>query len=61
MAEIGLKRLSKGAGYTFEWAAFKFTLDHIYSTLGDYRSGVYRQTNASDHYPVWADMTIDIK
>jgi len=27
----------------------------------DYQAGVYRQTNASDHYPVWADISLDIK
>lgn len=62
MEKIGLERLSKGAGYTFEWAGLKFILDHIYSNAAlDYQAGVYRQTNANDHYPVWAEMTIDTK
>jgi len=59
MGKIGLERLSRGAGYTFEWAGLKFILDHIYSKpVPENRSGVYRQTNASDHYPVWAEISI---
>lgn len=62
MGKLGLIRLSKGAGYTFEWAGLQFFLDHVYSTdVLDYQSGVYRQTNASDHYPVWAQMSIDTR
>ena len=62
MEKVGLERLSKGAGYTFEWAGLKFILDHIYSNAAlDYQAGVYRHTNASDHYPVWADMSIENK
>ena len=62
MGKIGLMRLSQGAGYTFEWAGLKFILDHIYSNAAlDYQSGVYRQTNASDHYPVWAELSIEVK
>ncbi len=59
LGKAGLERLSQGAGYTFEWAGLKFILDHVYSEgMGDYRSGVYRRTQASDHYPVWAEMSI---
>jgi endonuclease/exonuclease/phosphatase family metal-dependent hydrolase len=62
MGKIGLERLSKGAGYTFEWAGLKAILDHIYSNAGlEVRSGVYRQTDASDHYPVWAEMSLAIR
>jgi endonuclease/exonuclease/phosphatase family metal-dependent hydrolase len=61
MGKIGLKRLTKGTGYTFERAGLKFTLDHIFSNATlHHRAGVYRQTNASDHYPVWAEISIDI-
>jgi endonuclease/exonuclease/phosphatase family metal-dependent hydrolase len=57
MGKIGLERLSEGAGYTFEWNGLKLTLDHIFSETGlDVRSGVYRQTEASDHFPVWAEI-----
>lgn len=61
LGKIGLQRLSKGTGYTFEWSRLQLTLDHLFSnTALDHRSGVYRQTNASDHFPVWAEMTIDL-
>jgi endonuclease/exonuclease/phosphatase family metal-dependent hydrolase len=62
MGNIGLHSLTRGTGYTFEWAGLKLTLDHIFSkAVLDYQAGVYRQTNASDHYPVWADISLDIK
>lgn len=61
MGKIGLKRLTEGTGYTFERAGLKFTLDHIFSKAAlHHRAGVYRQTNPSDHYPVWAEISIDI-
>jgi len=41
MGKIGLKRLTKGTGYTFEWSDLKLTLDHIFSKdVLDYRAGV---------------------
>jgi endonuclease/exonuclease/phosphatase family metal-dependent hydrolase len=56
----GLERLTEGTGYTFESAGLRLTLDHIFSMDGlDYQAGVYRQTDASDHYPLWAEITID--
>jgi endonuclease/exonuclease/phosphatase family metal-dependent hydrolase len=62
MGKIGLRRLTEGTGYTFEWSGLKFTLDHIFSkAVLDYQSGVYRGTNASDHYPVWAEISISTK
>jgi len=62
MGRIGLRRLTKGTGYTFEWSGLKLTLDHIFSeAVPDYQAGVYRQTNASDHYPVWAEISLAIK
>jgi endonuclease/exonuclease/phosphatase family metal-dependent hydrolase len=61
LGNAGLTRLTKGAGYTFEWAGLELTLDHIFSKpVQDYQSGVYRQTDASDHYPVWAEITIGL-
>ena len=61
MGNIGLHSLTRGTGYTFERFGREFTLDHIFSKgVLDYQAGVYRQTNASDHYPVWAEMLIGI-
>jgi endonuclease/exonuclease/phosphatase (EEP) superfamily protein YafD len=59
MSKIGLRRLTEGTGYTFEWSSLKLTLDHIFSKdFLNYRAGVYRQTNASDHYPVWVELSL---
>ena len=56
---LGLKRVSAGTGYTFETTGLRLTLDHIFTNqVSDYRSGVYRETDASDHYPVWADLLL---
>lgn len=61
MQNAGMERLSQGTGYTFVYSGIKLTLDHIFSTQGfDYRAGVYRQTDASDHYPLWAEIKIPI-
>jgi endonuclease/exonuclease/phosphatase family metal-dependent hydrolase len=55
MQEIGLERLSTNAGNTFVNFGVPFTLDHIFSsTVKDYSSGVYYDTDASDHFPLWA-------
>lgn len=60
LADIGMERLTQGTGYTFQTNGLKFTLDHIFSLEGlNYTAGVYRQTDASDHYPVRADITFD--
>lgn len=62
LADIGMERLTQGTGYTFQTNGLKFTLDHIFSLEGlNYTAGVYRQTDASDHYPVWADITLDVE
>jgi len=59
MGNIGLERLTRGTGYTFVWSGLRLTLDHIFSP-GRFtaRAGVYRQTDASDHYPLWAEISI---
>jgi endonuclease/exonuclease/phosphatase family metal-dependent hydrolase len=62
LENIGLERLTQETGYTFMGKGLRFTLDHIFSMQGlDYTAGVYRQTDASDHYPVWAEITIGAK
>lgn len=59
MATDGMERLTKGTGYTFHSDRFHSTLDHIFSAAGlDHTSGVDQETNASDHYPVWAEITL---
>jgi endonuclease/exonuclease/phosphatase family metal-dependent hydrolase len=55
----GLLRLSEGTGHTFVASSVKLTLDHIFSSPpADYESGVYRESEASDHFPVWADLEL---
>jgi len=55
--QVGLERVSRGAGYTFEHSNFGFSLDHIFAkgfTLID--NGAWSDTNASDHYPLWTTL-----
>lgn len=54
-----LKRVSAGAGATVEKGGLPFTLDHIFArgvTLK--KNGVYWDTQASDHAPLWAVLTL---
>lgn len=54
-SQIGLQRVSAGTGHTFEYSGLRLTMDHIWtSNVVESESGVWRQTNASDHFPVWA-------
>jgi endonuclease/exonuclease/phosphatase family metal-dependent hydrolase len=60
LSQIDMKRVSAGTGYTFEYAGLKLTLDHIFSSeVSNFEAGVWRQTKASDHYPVWAEIYIE--
>jgi endonuclease/exonuclease/phosphatase family metal-dependent hydrolase len=60
LSQIDQKRVSAGAGYTFEYSGLRLTLDHIFSTeVSNFEAGVWRQTEASDHYPVWAEIYIE--
>lgn len=57
LAAHGLVRLSKGAGYTAKAGQIRFTLDHIFgSDVPVLDKGVYRETTASDHYPLWVEV-----
>jgi endonuclease/exonuclease/phosphatase family metal-dependent hydrolase len=59
-AQVGLNRLSAGAGHTFEYRGLKLTLDHLLAgDLDDFEAGVWRQTEASDHFPVWAVLAME--
>jgi endonuclease/exonuclease/phosphatase family metal-dependent hydrolase len=59
LREAGMQRLAEGTGHTFSLLGLPLTLDHIFTAEGlDYRAGVLRQTDASDHLPVWADIII---
>jgi endonuclease/exonuclease/phosphatase family metal-dependent hydrolase len=55
----GVERLSKNTGHTFEYSGVKLTLDHIFSSgVEDFEADVWRETDASDHYPVWSKIKI---
>ena len=59
MDSKGLERLSKKTGYTFKYFVIKLTLDHIFmSGAEDYESGVWRGSDASDHYPIWSKVNL---
>ena len=59
-AEYGLEWVSQGAGYTFEWADFGFSLDHIFARgASASTTGVWRDTSASDHYPLWVNLSLN--
>ena len=59
--EIGVRRVSKEAGPTYEtFGGWPLTLDHIFtSELFTSKAGVWQQTNASDHSPVWALLSFE--
>lgn len=60
MQKAGMERLTRDRGHTFEYSGLKLTLDHIFGTEGfDYQAGVYYGTDASDHYPLWAEIAIN--
>ena len=57
---IGLERLSKNTGHTFEYSGVKLTLDHIFASgVENFEAGVWRGSDASDHFPLWAKITPD--
>ncbi len=51
---LGLDRVSKGTGYTFVYRGVHLIMDHIFARgASAYDAGVWRETDVSDHYPVW--------
>ena len=53
--QIGMERVSARTGYTFTYHGLKLNLDHMFAQgVSDYDSGVWRETNVSDHFPLWA-------
>lgn len=56
---IGLSRVSSGSGNTFSFAGIGLTLDHLWaSEIRNYKSGVWKETKASDHYPLWVELDL---
>ena len=58
---VGLERVSAGTGHTFETTGLRLTLDHVFSNLARGEAGVYRETDASDHFPLWVELQINGK
>jgi endonuclease/exonuclease/phosphatase family metal-dependent hydrolase len=57
--QVGMERVSEGAGETKLIGAVGFTLDHIYARgLNPIASGVVNEAEASDHKPVWVDLSL---
>jgi endonuclease/exonuclease/phosphatase family metal-dependent hydrolase len=57
---VGLERASVGASPTFTRSNFSFTLDHIFAKgFSVIDNGVWKATEASDHYPVWGNLSFD--
>ncbi|MFN2189458.1 MAG: endonuclease/exonuclease/phosphatase family protein, partial [Candidatus Promineifilaceae bacterium] len=59
MAAAGLEHVSPDNGPTFRWiGGLGFTLDHLFvKNFTTLESGVWHDTEASDHVPVWAVLT----
>ncbi len=56
---LGLDRVSKGTGYTFVYRGLRLIMDHIFARGAfEYEAGVWRETDASDHYPVWGTLKL---
>ena len=57
--QVGLERVSEGAGKTKSIGGVGFTLDHIYARgLNTLANGVVSEAEASDHKPVWVDLSL---
>jgi endonuclease/exonuclease/phosphatase family metal-dependent hydrolase len=55
LAAAGLDWVSQGAGETVARAGLSVSLDHIFaSNMTPRATGAVTETEASDHYPVWA-------
>jgi endonuclease/exonuclease/phosphatase family metal-dependent hydrolase len=55
--EVGMERATEGIGYTAQYSALEFTLDHIFTkgmTVIDV--GKSDDAEASDHLPIWAKL-----
>lgn len=57
---VGLERASAKVGYTFAPGNLKFAVDHIFTKgVSTLETGVWRETEASDHFPVWVKLSIN--
>ena len=60
LGQMDMQRLSRNTGHTFEYMGLKLTLDHIFSSeVESFESGVWRGSEASDHFPLWSITSIN--
>lgn len=58
-ANYDLKHASSGSGFTFQYAGVGLTLDHVWlSDKAESTAGVWREADASDHFPLWVDVKL---
>lgn len=58
--EVGYNRVSEGLGYTVVKSGIKFDIDHIFAKeMSFIDGGVWRETEASDHFPVWVELQLN--
>ncbi len=58
-AEVNMERISKGAEPTVAIGGVGFSADHIFARDAVLiENGVWTETEASDHYPVWVDVSL---
>jgi endonuclease/exonuclease/phosphatase family metal-dependent hydrolase len=58
-AEVGMTQLSAGAEPTVMKLGLKFSPDHVFARgLSLIENGVWQETEASDHFPVWLEMSL---
>ena len=58
LRQVDMARVSEGAGETKSIGTVGFTLDHIYARgLYPLATGVVDEAEASDHKPVWVDLS----
>jgi endonuclease/exonuclease/phosphatase family metal-dependent hydrolase len=60
LENAGLEWISRDVGETVDKAGLGVILDHIFaSNMTPLSSGVFTETSASDHYPVWTILNLD--
>jgi endonuclease/exonuclease/phosphatase family metal-dependent hydrolase len=60
-AGAGLERASAGAGHSVTVAGLDVEADHLFARgVTTMDNGVYAETSASDHFPVWAELLVDV-
>jgi len=57
LGQVGLERVSVGAGETFDVGGVGLKLDHLFARgMSVLETGVVEEAETSDHQPLWADL-----